>query len=290
MSNLEYSYTVTKYTAYYTIDFTITNTSNNSYNNWLLYFSIPRNQSLFNYSSCLVLNPNVSGTTFYTVVGDNSTDTILPNSKVQFTLNIAAEYGYVATGPFFIELNQAPTIIPELSTSYPNNITLNGNFQVQWNTTPGTELYYLQLSNDGTFTSDVYSIYTKNNYYNFNSMAPGTYIFRIASLNSYGQTGWSGPLNVYVPSPTISVPSLSIESPPVNGEFTLQWTANTNAKLYVLIQANDMFYTQNVVVYTTTSTNETLTLPSGTYYFKVATLDNTTNLYSYFSLPVAVNV
>ena len=99
---------------------------------------------------------------------------------------------YIIVEPFFIELNQAPSIIPELSTSYPNNITLNGNFQVQWNTTPGTELYYLQLSNDGTFTSDVYSIYTKNNYYNFNSMAPGTYIFRIASLNSYGQTGWSG--------------------------------------------------------------------------------------------------
>ena len=123
-----------------------------------------------------------------------------------------------------------------------------------------------------------------------------------------------GPLNVYVPSPSVSVPSLSVENPPVNGEFTLQWscwnakhsiaaskiiyreaidnrrTANTNAKLYVLIQANDMFYTQNVVIYTTTSTNETLTLPSGTYYFKVATLDSTTNLYSYFSLPVAVNV
>ena len=35
---------------------------------------------------------------FSAVVGDNNTDTILPNSAVQFTLNIAAEYGYVATG------------------------------------------------------------------------------------------------------------------------------------------------------------------------------------------------
>lgn len=287
MSNLSFSYEVTKNVAYYTISFTITNSGSESYSNWLLYFEIPRNQVLYNYSSCYIFNAANAGQNI-TVIGDNNTSTIPANSSVQFTINIAADYGYVPTGPYYIALNSPPSIIPELATVYPASLAPNGNFEVEWNATPGTESYVLQVCNDGLFVDNVYTFRTKDTYYNFDFLSPQTYVFRVASSNSYGQTGWSGPLNVFVPSPEVDVPTLALAGPPVNNQITLNYSSSLNS--FILVQANDILYTQNVVTLAGPGPSVTLTLQSGTYYFKLAAYDTSSKLYSYYSFPVAVAI
>ena len=161
-----------------------------------------------------------------------------------------------------------------------------GNFTVSWGAVTDATSYTLQQLN--TASGSWSTVYTGTAVTDaINSLAAGTYQYRVQACDSSGCGNWttSSTVDVWPPLPSVTVPT-----EPVAGAYTVSWTASTNASTYTVQEA------VNGGAWTTIGTQAatSITRPgttSGTYTYHVEALDasGVTGGFGPVSNPVTVN-
>ncbi|MBU5615394.1 fibronectin type III domain-containing protein [Geomonas azotofigens] len=169
------------------------------------------------------------------------------------------------------------TALPTLTTITVPPVDADGNYTVSWSasTTQGVT-YVLQEATNATFTSGVQDVYSGSE-----ASAPiagravgTTYYYRVKSVEGGYKDGlWKSSttgctvigLDVAAAAPaTLTVPAADPD-----GAYTVSWTASTTKGVsYLLEEATDAEFTQNVTDYLVTGLNKAFTGKNlGTTYF-----------------------
>ena len=174
----------------------------------------------------------------------------------------------------------APPSAPILSdpgTTLPSP----ANYTVSWSAVSEATSYVLQEATSSDFTSGLleYSVTDTSKSFSHTVTTTTTYYYRVAAINSYGQSDWSNVENIIIncisPSaPILSDPGTNLPSP---ANYTVSWSAVTEATSYVLQEATSSDFTSGLQEYPLTDTSKSFShtvTTTTTYYYRVAAVND----------------
>jgi hypothetical protein len=161
-----------------------------------------------------------------------------------------------------------------------------GNFTVSWGAVTDATSYTLQQLN--TASGSWSTVYTGTAVTDaINSLAAGTYQYRVQACDSSGCGNWttSSTVDVWPPLPSVTVPT-----EPVAGAYTVSWTASTNASTYTVQEAvNGGAWTTIGTQAATSITRPGTTTGAYTYHVEALDASGVTGGFGPVSNPVTVN-
>lgn len=292
MANLSFSYsTVVTGTNTFTINWTITNSGSEPYSSpqWMISFLDYYLASLIESSGCFAYsNGQVGRYKLYIVNPNDDTREIPANSSVEFTTSFETS-DINNKGPLNPLLNSPPA---SATTVYPiptANITQQP-FTLQLQAVQAGQEYRLELSQSSDFSDPQYFNSSDPSFF-FEDLVPGTYYSQAYVFNQFGESSVSTVYQFIVANPSLAVPSLSEATPTSPNNLAVQWTYSEPADSFSLIIATDNEFTQIYAYYSIPNTDNSFQaeVSSGTYYLEIAALIG--NTASYFSSPaVVINV
>ncbi|UCH89202.1 MAG: fibronectin type III domain-containing protein [Thermoplasmata archaeon] len=201
----------------------------------------------------------------YRYKGDGLGDTKLPHWKLDM-------YPFIIPGGW---------IYPgEPMLKEPGNISLTGNYTIDWPSTARTDKYVLEEASSAEF-SDAEVIYEDGiSGITFINKSLGTYYYRVKSIKGIHESPWSNIVNITVDYPPVSPVELMVilqEGHDVN----LAWTSHPEPDIkgyHIMISDLDAgptgpFELLDTVPPTITTYKATNLVEEKTYYFKVIAFD-----------------
>jgi hypothetical protein len=208
----------------------------------------------------------------YTITGLNPGSTNYYKIAAKNTAGISA----FSSGIDVITLSNPPTDLSSTDIS-TNRVIL------QWTAPNGATGYVIERSSSNLFTSIDQTYTTTDTSRNITSLSGGTtYYFRIASTNRSGKSTNSDGVEILtIPEAPndLSANDISINS------IKLIWTGTTGSESYLIERSSNNF-TSVDETYTSTDTSTNITSLSGgtTYYFRIASINNTGTSYKSSSI------
>lgn len=171
-------------------------------------------------------------------------------------------------GPYsFTYVNPLPD--PPGSITVPER-SIVGTFTIDWTAGALADSYELQEATESDF-SDAQTIYSGTDLsYTVSDREPGTYYYRVRSVNIYGTSDWlEGSNGTEVPLP--SVPSsVIVPETSETGEYKIAWAAVDGADGYEVQEDIDPGFANPKVVYNGSETSVTIRKNErGTFYYRV---------------------
>jgi parallel beta-helix repeat protein len=166
----------------------------------------------------------------------------------------------------------------------PGDISIDGNYTLEWDSNDLTTGYILEESNEVSFQSPVVHYTGSGKSYSVNYKSDGTFYYRVRGFNGPIQTGWSGIVDIIVdlkPNP----PSNLITKDITGSTITLKWSAplDTDIQGYHIWMSNTNPPTPESFnrIDTVSSTEVQYTVSglkdSTKYFFYIIAFDNYSN-------------
>lgn len=190
-----------------------------------------------------------------------------------------------------VTVSPPPPLAPAIIVPKANAFTNDNTPTVSWKPVAGANLYEVQVDNDATFVSPIFTRADVNTTYTTvtPSLPDGIYSVRVRALNIYGSpSAWSKPIKFTVDTAAPAAPALT--APIMNAVLTdntpvLSWKAVTGANRYRVELASDpsflggTFIINGAIVATTSYTvPNAVALENGNYWWRIRSIDAAGNL------------
>lgn len=255
----------------------IHNNTNTPTSSWAASFKLPLGQNITDLwngvisstsnQTITVTNPAWTGGGVIPAHGSTSFGFIVanPSSSTPILENLHALGSTDTNQP---PIPSVPTLNPiAVSPSSPNTYT------VSWNSVNNATSYILEQDVTSAFSNPSVVVNGAVLSHTFTNQTNGTYYYRVAAVDSSGQSAYSTPQSIVidVPPTTLTPPVLhTINNPSQSGNYQINWSSVANAQGYNLQESTTPDFSSAVTLYhgPGTSFNVTGKAP-GTYYYGV---------------------
>ena len=164
-----------------------------------------------------------------------------------------------------------------------NPITLSSNTQnsyvVSWSSVSNATSYLLQQDTSADFSNPINIVNGAVLFSSIQNQPNGTYYYRVAALNSAGQSPFSNvqSITINVAQITLNAPTLySINDTTGSGSYTVSWSSVQNAQSYNLEESTNADFSSFHAIFSGSGTSFQIVGRSpGTYYYRVSAVSGT---------------
>jgi CSLREA domain-containing protein len=212
-------------------------------------------------------------TTFTSIVGQGYISAIATNSA-----NNSSEFSLCKNSVPAIKPVTAPSLLqPSLALMSNDN-----QADFAWTSVANATSYEIQIDNNSTFSSPEAGFTGMSLSYTAPTLADGVYYWRVRGLSSAGLGPWSASRNFMIDTTAPLAPAQSL--PALNANLTLArpnftWLAATGANRYRIQVDNNSDFSSPIIDIesATTSYLSTISLPQGSYYWRLKSRDAALN-------------
>ena len=150
------------------------------------------------------------------------------------------------------------------------------SYTVNWNDVLNADSYRLQEDDNISFSTPKIVSNILISQYPVSGADPGTWYYRVQSINDDGASAWSNTVSTTVkPDPPVLD---TIDNPTNQDNFTISWSGVATADGYLLLEADNASFSGATTKYQGTDTSYLVTgQKDGTWYYKVRAYNNGVN-------------